>query len=347
MTHRIMAVTPGGKVFGGGTRNRIVPALEGLGAVVEARTEGDFDPACEQGWIFLQGTAGWYPRTVSRLAQLDPARRPPVLLWITEPLPPSPGSGLRSSRLSARDVAKRVLRDQRTNDQRANLRRTLALVRDVPEALVVATTRQKQETLAACGVEVPAVPMGVSVNGAGAVPDTGEGRDIDVLFIGDLNVPHRRRALRRLRRAGVDVAARGAWSDAHGLFGEERDEMLRRTKLLLNLSRHPGNCAHGRLGLGAASGAVVVSEPMVGTDPWVPGVHYEEAPLDELPALIADLLHDGARRQGLAAAAHALAREHTAEESARLLLRLMDDRSSRAPVAESKVVGASRDRVRG
>jgi hypothetical protein len=56
-------------------------------------------------------------------------------------------------------------------------------------------------------------------------------------------------------------------------------------------------------------------------DPWIAGVHVEDAPLGELPDLIR-LLADDARRGRLASAAAALARENTGAESARRLLEL-------------------------
>jgi hypothetical protein len=75
---------------------------------------------------------------------------------------------------------------------------------------------------------------------------------VEVLFVGDPAVPHRRRALRALRRAGIDVTSRGAWHPQRGRWGDERAALLRRSKLLLNISRHPGNAADSRLALGAS-----------------------------------------------------------------------------------------------
>jgi hypothetical protein len=325
MPARVTFVIPGGGFSLGRRPHEIFKELVARGLELEAVADGEFEPTREREWVFLRGTAGWYPRTVERLAKLPPDQRARVLLWVTEPLPPPRASGLPPSRLSLRDVAKLVLRDARANDQRTNLRRTLSLREAFPDAVVAVTTRAKVETLAERGIDVPLVPLGTRYarDQPGAVDPVD--RDVDVLFVGDLNVPHRRRALRRLDRAGVNVLARGGWSSTHGLWGDERDALLRRTKLLLNISRHPGNYADSRLGLGAVYGAVVVSEPLYGAEPWVAGVHYEEAPLDGLPALIGELLRDDERRARIAAAAGALVREHTMAVSALGLLSLMEE----------------------
>jgi hypothetical protein len=42
--------------------------------------------------------------------------------------------------------------------------------------------------------------------------------------------------------------------------------------------------------MAAANGALVVSEPLIDPDPFKPGVHYFEAPAEELSATIVGLL---------------------------------------------------------
>lgn len=55
-----------------------------------------------------------------------------------------------------------------------------------------------------------------------------EHRDIDVLFFGSMN-PRRRLAIARLREAGLNVSA------VFGVYGAERDALIARSKLLLNV----------------------------------------------------------------------------------------------------------------
>lgn len=294
--------------------------LERLGVQVDAYVDGDPAAFVPGRWVMLRGSAGWHPKTMRLLASLPRADQPPVLLWLTEPLPPPEDSGFEVSRRTPRDLAKLVLRDPRANDQRTNLKHTLAFVRTAASSVVAVSTLAKVELLAALGVESTFVPYGAAPvdHDLSSVE-----RDVDVLFVGDPAVPHRQRALRALRKAGVEVGVRGAWSVERGLWGEEREAMLRRTKLLLNVSRHPGNAADARLALGAVHGAVVVSEPMYRPDPYLAGVHFEEAPLADLPDLIGALLNDEGRRVRLAAAAADVARITTTTASVGRLVELM------------------------
>lgn len=308
----------------------IVQELEELGIEVDVFADGDPAALATGRWLLFRGSAGWYPRSMRLLSTLAAAASPRALLWLTEPLPPPPLSSFEVSRRSLRDLAKLALRDPRANDQRTNLTWTRRFASVAPNRVLAVSTVAKVETLAACGVGATFVPFG------GLPPVTPEPpgtRDLDVLFLGDPAVPHRRRALRALRRAGIEVISRGAWDPRRGLWGEERAAVLGRTKLLVNLSRHPGNAADARLGLGATYGAVTVSEPMYRPDPWIAGTHFVEASLAELPDLIRDLLADDARRERLAVAAAELARTNTLAASARSLLRLIGEGCPEATAA--------------
>jgi hypothetical protein len=60
-------------------------------------------------------------------------------------------------------------------------------------------------------------------------------------------------------------------------------------------------------------------------DPYVAGRDFLEAPLDQMPAVIASVLRDDDRRAALAAAAAQVAREHTLSRTAGQLVSLMYD----------------------
>ncbi len=322
MPARVSFVSPRGGYWS--AASKVVREFRDLGLDVDVAQDSDEAVLSSDRWVVVRGSPGWFPRTIRLLAAQPRSERPRTLLWLTEPLPPPAGSGFAVSRRNARDLAKLALRDARANDQRTNLARTLEFARVLPDAVLAVSTVAKVETLARFGVDAAFVANGGQPLGPKRSPAE---RDIDVLFVGDRAVPHRRRALRRLRRAGVDVIARGAWNDKRGLWGAERDDTLGRTKLLLNISRHPGNAADTRIGLGAAFGAVVVSEPMYRPDPWIAGEHFVEAPLDELPRLIGELLADDGRRERIAAAASEVAQRNTLAASARALVDLMETRS--------------------
>jgi hypothetical protein len=232
--------------------------------------------------LLLQGSPNWYPRICARLERTRTEERPFVVVWHSEPLPSPRVSRLPSQRLHLRELAKIALRDPRATDPYTNLTRLERLARHGLPDLLAVSTRERQVTLEERGIDAELVPLGYY---PALGRDLGLERDLDVLFLGALDVPRRKRALRRLRRLGVELVEKGDWSDA-SLFGEPRVELLNRTKILLNLARQPGQLSGLRMILGMANGALVVSEPIWLADPYVPGQHFVQAPLDELPDLI-------------------------------------------------------------
>jgi hypothetical protein len=127
-------------------------------------------------------------------------------------------------------------------------------------------------------------------------------RDIDVLFLGDVRIARRRRALDYLRSSGIEVAAAGDWEDPQ-YWGEHRTKLLNRAKILLNVPRTSGDYSGLRMLLGAANGAVILSEPLYRPEPFLPGRHYVEAELEQMPPAVRQLLGDHARRTALTEAA--------------------------------------------
>ena len=288
-------------------------AARRLGHDVESVADGGFSGDV----VLLVGSPTWYPATVRRLVALAPAARPRVVVFQTEPLALPRAAPFPHPLPSARELAKIVLRDPRRSDTRSNLRALVRLHRHgLPQVLGVATAAWR-ETLAEAGIAAELIPLGWS-------PASGEllslERDIDVLFLGETRLRHRRRVLRRLRRDGLDVLAVGSWTDP-AFWGDSRTRLLNRVKILLNVARAPGQYGLARFVLGAANGALVVSEPVYAPEPLVPGVHFVEAPLDDLADTCRRWLADDAAREAMVARAHAFAvRELTWEHSLERLL---------------------------
>jgi glycosyltransferase involved in cell wall biosynthesis len=77
------------------------------------------------------------------------------------------------------------------------------------------------------------------------------------------------------------------------------------------------------------NGALVVSDPVYAPEPFVPGVHFVEAPVEELAATCRHWLDDPAGRARITAAAHALVmQELTLENVLARLVALVDDASA-------------------
>ena len=251
--------------------------------------------------LLVFGNAAWFRHRVDELAKAPPDTRPRIVVWHSEPLPPPAASGLPRPRLHARELAKIVLRDDRATDPHTNLRVLRRLhERGVVDCLV-ATSQGAVETLAEVGIESTAVPIGRHENHG---RDLGLDRDVDVLFLGALDVPRRRRIIRQLRRRGVAVSAGGGWDDPR-YWGEERTQLVNRARILLNVSRHPGQFSGERLVIGMANRALVLSEPIYRPAPFVPGEHYLEAEPEAWPELVESQLADEEARRRVADAGHA------------------------------------------
>ena len=233
----------------------------------------------------------WYRRTLDRIAALPRAERPLVLVWHTEPLPMPRAAGTSKQLLTTRELGKLVLRDRRVNDHYSNARylRRLAAGRSA-DVLAVATC-------------VPGVPRaGRRRHRASAAYHPSHGRllgrerDVDVIFLGDFRLPRRRRILRLLERESVDVSRLGDYANPE-LWGEGRVELMNRVKVALNIPRLEGHLPDVRLSWRWRT-ARSSSRSRCLPEPYVPGVHYVEAPVDRLAETIRHYLEDeDARRR--------------------------------------------------
>lgn len=254
----------------------------------------------------------------ARLLRSTRANRPIVAVWQLDPLPPpelDPGleadalDRLRFSRLTSfsRLIAKaRLGRIYKAIQQDGIGPHSLAcgndgvdidMIRTVIEAhafihhglaegwidRVFATTAGKQKFLADRGIASPMVPAGYDETYGENYHRT---RDIDVVFIGRLTKSYRRSRIEAIER---ELSALGLRCVIVGgnCHGEERTALLNNTKLVLHLHKYPWDTPWARWGIASSCGAAVISEPLRYSDPFKPGVHYLEAPYDNLSESIA------------------------------------------------------------
>jgi hypothetical protein len=253
---------------------------------------------------------------------------PPTTVWTGEPLPSPPEPGSAAS-VDGRVRARRVRRpisivfrrlplpaalDARRVEAtmgrllRANLDELASAA--AAGADLVVTSRDRRATLAGFGLTASVVPFGYHERHAGPLTPAATGpRDIPMLLLGS-RATHTRRAsaVDRLQQTGT---ARGLRIE-EGVWGPARNTLLRRARVLVDVHRIPGNFVGMRLLLGLAAGAVVVTEPMADPAPFVPGVHYVEAPLSEVLDVATLLAADDARRTALVDAGQALLRDDLA-----------------------------------
>ena len=189
--------------------------------------------------------------------------------------------------------------------------------------LLFAASLEKVEYLEEQGIRSWYVPYGYHPS-YGTI--LGLERTIDVLFLGDRGPRAPSPAAPLSASARDDVDARGSWSDP-SLWGESRSRLLNQTKIVVHLQRYPGKTAAMRLVLALANGAMVVAEPCYRPDPFVPGVHYAEAPVEELPDLIRYYLEHDDERERIVAAGHRLVTEElTFARSAQMVLEVIRER---------------------
>ncbi|MBP1608004.1 MAG: hypothetical protein H6Q04_239 [Acidobacteria bacterium] len=270
--------------------------------------------------LWIQGNANWFPAACRQLERVG-TQRPRVLIWHTEPLPPRPGSGWRNNRLHLREIVKIVLRHRQATDPYTNAARLKKLWQvGLPDVLAI-SARSRQEFLTSCGIKSHFVPLGYAGESQGRL--LGLQRDIDVLFLGTMQVPRRRRLVSHLRRSGIEVQTKGSWKSLEA-WGENRTLLLNRTKILLSLQRHPGEFTGMRLILGMSNGAMVISEPIDQPDPYIPGRHYIEAPTGQMPAVVRYYLEHPDERERVAMEGHRLMKDLTMQASVRRILELVE-----------------------
>jgi len=272
--------------------------------------------------VLVMGNANWFPTICRQLATKPKSERPCMVIWHYEPLPPPAASGLPWPRLSLREIVKILLRDTRATDVYTNYFRLRSLARQQLPDLLVVSARGGCEFLAERGFVAHWVPLGYSPSQG---YNMGLARDIDVLFIGALEIPRRKRLIAQLRRQGINLLAVGDWSDP-SYWGENRTRILNRAKIILNLQRFPGQMSGQRLILGLANMALVISEPMYNPAPYVPGKHYISAPLAEIPALIRYYLAHEDERAAIASEGHRfVTQEVTLRRSVSCILKLIQE----------------------
>lgn len=263
------------------------------------------------GVLLILGNANWYPTVCRMLMKNSTRKRPLVVIWHTEPLPPPKKARLPWPRLNVREMGKILIRDARATDVYTNYFRLRSLLRKgIPDLLIVSTP-SRREFLAEKGIFSQWVPIGY-------FPCLGNNmnlfRDIEVLFLGTLDVPRRERLIKQLCKKDIKLITMGNWFD-HTCWGENRTRLINRAKIFLNIHRLYGDLAGYRMILGMANKSLIVSEPIYNSMPFVPGKHYISARIEEMPDVIDYYLNHEQEREYIANEAHRFVTHETSLES--------------------------------
>ena len=260
-----------------------------------------------------------YPDYFPWLARSDHDRR---VAWLGEALPPARGSTLARVRrelpmgrildpaigvftLGRRRPVPLRLRDWRERASYEHIERVnLAQHRRAARRGIrlIASSIHNAESLARVGIAAPAVPFGYHPSFAGPPGSVDDAdRDIDVLVFG---TSLSGTGIRRARLTAEIIGDLGPTVRTHvvraSIWGDERQSLLRRARVVLNINQVPGDFMGIRMLVVGAAGAVNVSDPIGTPAPFIPGTHYVEASVGRLPQTIRDLLDDRPRRLEIA-----------------------------------------------
>lgn len=295
----------------------VVVELRRLGHQAAEIADGPWDPG-DGNVLLVLGNLNWFPRLRRQLLTTGKPPETLVAIWHTEPLPPPAGSGFGWPRPALREIVKIVLHDPRATDVYTNYFLLHRLWRKGLPDVLTASTRSRAAFLADRGIPAEYVPIGYE---PGCGRQIGTERDIDVLFLGECRIGRRRRMIAKLRSLGLKVMSCGDWSDP-ARWGEGRTALLNRVKVLLNIPRFTGEFAALRFILGMANGALVVSEPVYDSFPFVAGRHFASASIEEIPALALHYLQNEKQRRQIADQAYKFVTEELTME--RSVARLLD-----------------------
>lgn len=159
---------------------------------------------------------------------------------------------------------------------------------------IFVNTMPKRSFLASMGIPADFIPLGFHPNMG---DHTGIERDIDVLFIGELEYG-RRKAIVEYVQQDLEKRGRRVTVIGSGCYGDARIEMMNRAKISLNVPRFPWDIPTIRVFLSIGCGSLVVSEEMGDTAPFESGRHLVQAGVTDLADVICHYLeHDNERQE--------------------------------------------------
>ena len=135
-------------------------------------------------------------------------------------------------------------------------------------------------------------------------------RDIPVLWLGKMGTDRRRNCLQQVRaelkKRGIEVVVIDGNEHPY-VFGEERTNLLNRTKITINILRQEWDNHSMRYYLAASNGVLIVTEPTFPHIPFVPGKHLVETPIKQMADTICYYLANEEKRVVIANCARHLA----------------------------------------
>ncbi len=128
-------------------------------------------------------------------------------------------------------------------------------------------------------------------------------KDIDVLFLGRVKTGTRKRMVPRIMSQLAAKGFKTRIAEA-ACFGEERTELLNRTRVVLNIMKFPWEFAGMRLLMSIGCRALVISDTCADTRPYHAGKHFVSSEIAGMADAAAYYLEHQEERRGFAESAY-------------------------------------------
>lgn len=158
---------------------------------------------------------------------------------------------------------------------------------------ILVSLESRQQFLQSVGVESVFMPFGYHVSW-GRPLECLE-KDLDVVFIGT-PTPRRAPLLKSLEVALSKAGYRLTVVEG-GCYGEQRTELLNRSKILLQLRNYPWELPRPRMMMAMGCKTLFVTEQFADTRPFQPDEHFVMAPHESLAETIVAYLRNGGGRR--------------------------------------------------
>lgn len=276
---------------------------------------------------------------IARLSQSK--QLPPLVVWFTEQVPsPRPNLAIYWS-AKARYLLEEYTHARKMPDwvvgktffstlpYRAGRLRALGEMLTLKSRglvkLICAFSETNASFLRHYGLPVAVVPMGYHPQFAEPLYDLE--RDVDIVFLGSTRDKRRSEIIldleNKLLAKGVNFVVKDGSPERGHVFGKERNLLLNRSKIMLNIMRQPWDDPIFRLLLAAPSGSMLLSEKLLPTSmgPYQPGKHFAMADLpDIVPAVEYYLSNEDERREIAAQAFEFVTKEVTMKNMAQKII---------------------------
>lgn len=127
--------------------------------------------------------------------------------------------------------------------------------------------------------------------------DENADKQIDILFIGSVT-KRRKKLLERFKDEGLNITV------CEGIFGDEFVQKVNSAKIVINVHSSTRPDTETRVFEVLGCGGFLVSEPLSGENPFIPGKHFVEADISDFTSVVKRYLDDEEERTKISLCGH-------------------------------------------